>query len=100
MTTQITAAAQADQTIKMMKCNLLNEKAAPPKRMTEGSAGYDVFLPESLEIPGHSFGRIKLGFSMEMPLDHFGLLKDRSSMVEKGLAVFGGVIDNGTVFVG
>ena len=81
--------------IRMLRCLIVHEGAKPPKRMTEGSAGYDVFLPCEVAIPPHQTARIKLGFTLDIPEGFYALLKDRSSMVDRGLAVLAGVIDNG-----
>jgi dUTPase len=83
--------------LRMLRCFIVHEDAKPPKRMTEGSAGYDVFLPTEVTVPAHQTVRIKLGFTLDMPEGFYALLKDRSSMVQRGLAVLAGVIDNGKI---
>jgi deoxyuridine 5'-triphosphate nucleotidohydrolase len=60
-----------------------------PKRMTTGSAGYDLYTPEDLVLdPG--LHKIKLGICVHLPENTFGSIRCRSSLC---MSVEAGVID-------
>lgn len=62
---------------------------------TPGSAGYDLSSTEE-EATLHP-GKVKVldtGISLEIPANHFGLVKERSSLAMQGLVCLGGVIDS------
>ena len=58
--------------------------AIPPKRMTEGAAAYDLFLPQDVYVRS---GRqvIGLGFSMEIPKGYAAEIQPRSGFASKGM---------------
>ena len=87
---------QMDVKLKMLHCTILKDNVNPPKRMTDGAAGYDVFLPETVEVLAHQTTRIKLGFTLDIPSSNYALMRDRSNIVTgRGLLVVAGVIDSG-----
>lgn len=55
-----------------------------PKRMTEGAAAYDLFLPQYVYVRS---GRqvIGLGFSMEIPKGYAAEIQPRSGFSSKGM---------------
>ena len=62
--------------------------------------GYDVFALEAVEIWGRSATRVRTGIAVEARHPETGvalglLIRDRSSMAAKGIAVTGGVVDAG-----
>lgn len=65
-----------------------------PRRATEGSAGFDLPLAESITIDMGQQVKLSTGWSFELPKGHFGLIKDRSSMAKLRLYTSAGVIDN------
>ena len=55
-----------------------------PKKATEGSAAYDLYVPEDVIIkPGRQI--IPLGFAMEMEPGHEALVEPRSGFSSKGM---------------
>ena len=55
-----------------------------PKKATEGSAAYDLYVPEDIIIkPGRQI--IPLGFAMEMEPGHEALVNPRSGFSSKGM---------------
>lgn len=70
-----------------------------PVLATDGSAGYDLFLPNDYEVVtvrSQQTEKIMLGISMEIPKGYVGLLLPRSSTGCSGLALQNtcGVIDS------
>ncbi len=57
--------------------------------------GYDLYASESITIPAHGMAKVKTGIAIEFTSGHGALLRDRSSMASRGLAVTAGVIDAG-----
>ena len=66
------------------KFKKLHEGALLPKKATEGSAAYDLYVPEDTIIkPGRQV--IPLGFAMEMPSGYEALIDARSGFSSKGM---------------
>ena len=67
-----------------IKFKKLHEGAVLPKKATEGSAAYDLYVPEDITIGG---GRqiIPLGFAMEMEPGYQALVEPRSGFSSKGM---------------
>lgn len=84
-------------TIKFEKLSTLDETPIIlPRRNDEGSAGYDFFLDQDVEIyPGESV-IVKTGIKAQMPKDVVLLLFPRSSLGFKGIKLANtcGVIDS------
>lgn len=57
--------------------------------------GYDLYASEAATIPGRGMVKVKTGIAIEFTSGHGALLRDRSSMASRGLAVTAGVIDAG-----
>jgi dUTP pyrophosphatase len=80
---------------------LLSEGARAPEVAHPGEdLGYDVFALESVELWARSAARVRTGIAVEARHPETGsplglLVRDRSSMASKGVAVTGGVIDAG-----
>lgn len=67
-----------------IKFKKLHEGARLPKKATEGSAAYDLYLAEDVIIkPGRQV--IPLGFAMEMPEGIQALIDPRSGFSSKGM---------------
>lgn len=61
--------------------------AVLPKKATDGSAAYDLYVPEDIIIkPGRQV--IPLGFAMEMELGYEALIDPRSGFSSKGMEGF------------
>lgn len=82
---------QAPPPLKYRKFSV-NGKA--PFKTYASDAGFDLAALEDGEIPAGTIAqKIKTGIGLELPSGLFGLIRDRSSLAEKGLLVVGGVID-------
>ena len=68
-----------------IKIKMLREGAVLPTQATDGSVGYDVFLPEDVCIFAKSRTKIPLGFALEMPDDVFCIIKGRSGCGVNGV---------------
>lgn len=85
----------------MLQVKLLAEGARLPEVAHPGEdLGYDVFALEAVELWARASVRVKTGIAVEARHPETGaglglLVRDRSSMAAKGVAVTGGVIDAG-----
>ena len=85
----------------MLRVKLLVDGAGVPVVAHPGEdLGYDVFALEAVELLPHKPARVRTGISVEARHPETGaalglLVRDRSSMAAKGIAVTGGVIDAG-----
>jgi dUTP pyrophosphatase len=85
----------------MLRVKLLAEGARVPVVAHPGEdLGYDVFALESVELWARAWLRVKTGIAVEARHPETGvglglLVRDRSSMAARGVAVTGGVIDAG-----
>lgn len=68
-----------------IKIKMLRGGAVVPTQATDGSVGYDVFLPEDVCVFAKSRTRIPLGFAIEMPDDVFCIIKGRSGCGVNGV---------------
>lgn len=69
----------------------------PPKQSTEGSAGYDIFMPEDGHIAYSETIKVNLGFASAIPKGHVALIFPRSGVgSNKGLELNNtcGIIDS------
>ena len=65
-----------------------------PVRATQGSAGYDVFAAEEMDVPARGKALISLGIAMRVPRGTYGRLAPRSGLAWKaGIDVGAGIID-------
>ena len=66
----------------------LNTNAQIPTRATSGSAGYDCYLPETVNpIDAGQIRIVKLGFALEIPEGYCVRIVPRSGLASKGLLV-------------
>lgn len=78
-----------------MRVALLSEHAKLPTRATDGSAGYDLYAMEGLNLFANKQQLVDTGVAVEIPLGHVGIIKSRSSMAVKfSVEVGAGVIDS------
>ncbi len=85
----------------MLLVRLLEEGARAPEVAHPGEdLGYDVFALEAVELWARASVRVRTGIAVEARHPETGaglglLVRDRSSMAARGIAVTGGVIDAG-----
>jgi len=80
-------------TIKVAK---LIPEATIPTRAYGGDLCFDLYTPHDLSLLQFgSGGIIKTGIQMELPEGYGLVIRERSSMGAKGVAVMGGEVDNG-----
>jgi len=79
----------------VLKVCLLRYGAALPMKAYPGDAAFDVYLVESLRIPGNSVRTVGLGIAVEMPAGMYGMILERSSCGKEGVVSIGRLIDNG-----
>jgi dUTP pyrophosphatase len=67
-----------------------------PARQTPGAAGFDLYYagPQERAIWPNSNALISTGVRVAIPDGYVGLIRDRSSLAMRGLAVTAGVIDS------
>ena len=67
-----------------------------PKRATSGSAGYDIYCIEDLEIMPSEVVLVPTGIYMQIPTQYECQIRSRSSMARKGIVVLNspGTIDS------
>ena len=70
--------------------------AVLPRKMTKGSAGYDISSIENIIIPTYPENRkiIHTGIKVQFPSNMYGKIAARSSLAKMGINVLGGIIDN------
>lgn len=73
----------------------LDPNAQIPKRNHPTDGGGDLFALHDVFIPIGSTIRIRTGVAIEIPKNHIGEIRDRSSLGSKGLSVGAGIIDHG-----
>ena len=94
-----------DYAVQTLKVSLIHPEAKLPTRMTEGSAGFDLYAVEDIEVPsaacdtkGHvDVGRalISIGIKLELPSGTVGRIASRSGLsVKANLEVGAGWIDS------
>ena len=71
------------------------KKGKIPQKATDGSAGYDLFSAQDVDILPNSQATIETGIQLELPSGYFGQICGRSGLASKnGIIIGGGVIDN------
>jgi dUTP pyrophosphatase len=72
----------------------LTPKAKPPLRAHLEDAGFDL-TATAVRCDNVGVFTYKTGIAVAIPFGHVGILKERSSIRERGLSLVGGVIDCG-----
>lgn len=67
-----------------IKIQLLSPEARLPERATEGSIGYDLFVPRQTQIV-HGRQVVKLDLAFELPMGCEGKIEPRSGFSSKGM---------------
>ena len=73
----------------------LTETAKLPTRANELDAGVDIYADEDVILYPLVPTKIRTGIAVQVPVDRFGKIEDKSSIGTKGIRVLGGVIDQG-----
>lgn len=75
----------------------------PFQRSTNGSAGYDIFSPDTYLIKAKDRMTIKTDLLVDIPEEYVGLIRSRSGLaIKHGIEVFHGTIDSdyyGTIVI-
>jgi dUTP pyrophosphatase len=69
--------------IHTFKVKPLHPAFQPPKQATDGSGGFDLYMPEAGEIPAGGQVQVGLGFASAIPSGHVALLMPRSGVGTK-----------------
>jgi dUTP pyrophosphatase len=77
-----------------LRIQLTNDNARVPKRMSPGSAGYDLFTCEDVTIPARGIGKLPTGVAIGIPPDTYARIAPRSGLAVRGLDVGAGVVDS------
>ena len=77
----------------VVKISLL-EGGIAPIRATEGSAGFDLYSAEDVELLPEANVLVGTGVKMAIPPFLYGQVAARSGMAKKGIHTFSGVIDS------
>ncbi len=73
---------------------LSHPAAKLPTRVTDNSAGFDLYCVESVNIKPGQTCRMKTGCAIAIPEGHYGKLETKSSFALQQLLVIGGIIDS------
>lgn len=85
----------AESNSRVVFCNLIGTSGAIPVRHHSDDAGADLVSPESFELFPGAVKLIKMQIVVEIPTDHVGFIKGRSSMNKLGILCHTGTIDAG-----
>ena len=77
-----------------MEIVLINDNAIIPTQASKISAGLDLYSSIDVNIDTDSVKKINTGIRVSLPENSNGSIRDKSSLVAKGLLTLGGVIDN------
>ncbi len=79
-----------------VKVKLLHHAARMPERKYDSDSGWDCFNCESVRIGPNAVAVVRLGFAVEAPPGYEIQLRPRSSsLLQRGLHVAFGTVDNG-----
>lgn len=71
------------QTTPVLQIKPMHPDFQPPKQATDGSAGFDLYMPESGEIPAGGKVKVGMGFAAAIPSGFVGILSPRSGVGTK-----------------
>lgn len=72
---------------KKIKIMYLPGSTYPPKQATRGSAGWDLFSPETVILKPNQVTFIKLRFCIQIPEGYYISIVPRSSMGKRGVII-------------
>ena len=76
-----------------MEIVLMNDNAIIPTRASKESAGLDLYSSIDVDIEVGSIRKVNIRICISLPENSYGSIRDKSSLVSKGLLTLGGVID-------
>ena len=77
-----------------MEIVLMNDNAIIPTTASKESAGLDLFSSIDIDIEAGSIQKVNTEICISLPENSYGSIRDKSSLVSKGLLTLGGVIDS------
>ena len=77
-----------------METVLVNKNALIPTRASKSSAGLYLYSSIDVNIEVGSIKKVNTGICISVPENSYGSIRDKSSLVSKGLLTLGGVIDS------
>lgn len=93
-TKHLTSVAQAQEKPKIYFTRL-HADAIMPQKFYQCDAGIDFSMPRTMEVFPGKVTRVETGIAVDVPLNSYGRLVERSCIAAKGMSVGGGVIDCG-----
>ena len=79
----------------ILKVQKLSNNPAPPKRSTDGAAGYDLCALQDYTMPAGGKGLVKTGLSISFPTGLYARIAPRSGLaLKKFIDVGAGVVDS------
>ena len=72
---------------------LMDDNAIIPTRASKESAGLDLYSSIDIDIEVGLIKKVNTGICISLPENSYGSIRDKSSLVSKGLLTLGGVID-------
>ena len=76
-----------------MEIVLMNDNAIILTRASKESAGLDLYSSIDIDIEVGLIKKVNIGICISLPENYYGSIRDKSSVVSKGLLTLGGVID-------
>ena len=76
-----------------MEIVLMNDNAIIPTRASKESAGLDLHCSIDVDIEVGSIKKVNTRICISLPENSYGSIRDKSSLVSKGLLTLGRVID-------
>ena len=76
-----------------MEIVLMNDSAIISTRASKDSVGLDLYSSIDVDIEVGSIKKVNTGICTSLPENSYGSIRDKSSLVSKGLLTLGGVID-------
>ena len=71
----------------------MNDNAIIPTRASKESAGLDLYSSINIDNEVGSIKKVNTRICISLPENSYGSIRDKSSLVSKGLLTLGGVID-------
>ena len=76
-----------------MEIVLMNDNAIIRTRASKESAGLDLYSSIDIDTEVGSIKKVNTGICISLPENSYGSIRDKSSLMSKGLLTLGGVID-------
>ena len=76
-----------------MEIVLMNDNAIICTRASKESAGLDLYSSIDIDVEAGSIKKVNTGICISLPENSYRSIRDKSSLVSKGLLTLGGVID-------